>query len=273
MATSPLYRPPPKPPGIYRAARWLRRISVIVLVVIILFVAFVAYSAVQVAQSHPKVGPTSSGLEANDTVGILASLTISDPSDFPIQNFELQVHIRNGTGLPLVDTTVGPTTISAGSTENVPLALYIPITAEGESLLVDNQNLAWSVWGNASYGYLFSISLGVQTNKSWGAPFEGLSVSVGAPVMMGGGVTVPVTLSFNDDASFADTGTVNFQILSASGATCGSGTFDLDVPAGSPYMDTQSVGVTSGCNPAGGEVTSQFVGDGIDVSLPPEPIP
>ncbi|HTW39314.1 MAG TPA: hypothetical protein VMF04_00395 [Thermoplasmata archaeon] len=273
MATSPLYRSPPKPPGIYRTARWLRRISVIVLVVIIVFVAFVVYSAVQITKSHPSVGSSTSQLEANDTVGITSSLTLTNPTYFAIQQFEIQVHILNGSGLSLVDTTVGPTTISAGGSATLPLALYIPITAEGQSLLVQNQNLEWYVWGNASYGYLFSISLGVETNKSWGAPFEGLTLTVGTPTMMGGAYSVPVTLSFNDDASFADSGTLSFQILPASGPSCGSGSFTLDVPPGSPYQQTQSIGVAAGCDPSGGKVTSEFVGDGIDVVLPPESIP
>jgi hypothetical protein len=273
VATSPLYRPPRKPPGLYRTARWLRRISVLVLVVLIVFVAFVVYSAVQVAKSHPTVGNSTSQLEANNTVGITSSLTISNPTYFAIQQFEIQVHILNGSGLLLVDTTAGPTTISAGSSATVPLDLFIPITAEGESLLVQNQNLEWFVWGNASYGYLFSVSLGIEENKTWGAPFEGLTVTVGTPTMMGGSSTVPVTVSFTDDASFADTGTLSFQVLPSSGPSCGSGTFTLDVPAGSPYMQTQSIGLTAGCNPSGGQVTSQFVGDGIDVTLPPEAIP
>jgi hypothetical protein len=246
---------------------------VIVLVVIIVFVAFVAYSAVQVAKTHPTVGSSTSQLESNDTVGLMTSLTISNPSAFAIQNFEIQVRILNGTGLPLVDTTAGPTSVSSGSSVDLPLALYVPITAEGESLLVENQQLDWNVWGNASYGYLFSISLGVQTNKSWGAPFDNLSVSVGTPTMSGGSYSVPVTLSFVDDASFSDVGTLSFEILPPSGASCGSGSFALNVPAGSPYSQTQSVGVASGCDPAGGHVDSQFVGDGIDVALPPEPMP
>jgi hypothetical protein len=273
VATSPLYRPPPKPPGLYRTSRALRRASVIVLVVIIVFVAFVVYSAVQVAKSRPQVGNSTSQLESNNTVGITASLSISDPSYLPIQNFEIQVEIRNGSGLSLVDTTIGPTTIAAGGTANVPLDLYIPITAEGESLLTQNQNLAWNIWGNASYGYLFSISLGAETNRSWGAPFADLHVTVGTPSGSGGTYSVPITLSFTDDASFADTGTLSFQVVPASGPSCGSGAFSLDVPANSPYNSTQSVGLTSGCDPAGGEVTSQFVGDGIDVTLPPEAIP
>jgi hypothetical protein len=273
VSVSPLYRPPPTPPGIYRAARWLRRLSVIVLVVVLVFVAFVVYSAVQVAQSHPKVGNSTSQLEENDTVGLMSSLTINDPTYFPIQDFQLQVRILNGTGLPLVNSTIGPTTIPSGASVNIPLALYIPITEQGESLLVENQNLEWNVWGNASYGYLFAVSLGLEMNKSWGAPFDDLSVSLGTPSTMGGTTTVPVTLSFTDDASFADTGTVNFAIVPASGPSCGSGSFVFNVPAGSPYSNTQPITLASGCNPSGGDITAQFVGDGIDVALPPEPIP
>jgi hypothetical protein len=270
---SPLYHPPPKPPGIYRAARALRRVSLVILVVLILFVAFVAYSAVEVARTGPRVGSATDTLEANDTIELATSLSLSNPSLLPIQNFGLEFRILNASGGPIVDSTVGPASVPGGGSTTLPVDLFIPITAQGESLLTENQYLQWNVWGNASYGYLFSISLGVQTQKAWGAPFDNLTITVGAPFMQGGTTVVPVTLSFTDNANFADDGTLSFEIVPPSGPDCGSGAFALDVPPGTPYSNTQNVGVTAGCNPSGGTVDSQFVGSGIDVTLPPEAIP
>jgi len=273
LAASPLYRPPARPPGLYRAARAFRRASAIALVLIIVFVAFVAYSAYQVAQSRPHVGTATTTLEPNDTVGLQTTLSLSDPSYLPIQQFSLSFRISNVSGGLLVASSVGPATVAAGTSTVLPVDIYFPVSAQQDSLLIHNQYLDWDVWGNATYGYLFSLSLGVQTQKTWGAPFNNLSITVGTPAMVGGVWTVPVTLSFTDSASFADIGSVNFQVLPPSGPSCASGSFTFNVPSGQPYDDTQNVGITAGCNPAGGTVDSQYIGSGIDVALPPESIP
>jgi hypothetical protein len=270
---NPLYHPPPKPPGIYRAARALRRVSVILLVVLVLYVAFVAYSATQVARDRPSVGPATTTLEANNTVGLTTSFTLNNPTMLPIQSFGLAFRVLNASGFALVDSSVGPATISPGATDTFPVAIYVPVAGGGASLLTQNQYLQWNVWGNATYGYLFSVSLAVQTEKSWGAPFDNLSISVGAPKMVNGSTSVPVSISFTDSASFSDDGTINYQVVPTSGPDCGSGAFAISVPPGGSYSQTQNVAVASGCNPAGGTVTSQYVGSGVDVSLPTEPIP
>ena len=268
-----LYRPPPRPPGIYRAARALRRASTLALVLIIVFVGVVAYSAVQVAKTQPRVGASTVGFESNDTVGISTSLSLSNPTFFTIQQMGLQFRILNGTGLLLVASTAGPVNIAAGANETLPVALYVPITAAGASLLTQNQYLQWYVWGNASYAYLFSVSVGIATQRSWGAPFANLRVIIGTPSMVNGSFAVPVTLTFTNDASFTDAGALDFQVVPTSGPNCAQGAFVLNVPSDTPYSDTQNIALASGCNPAGGHVAAQFVGSGFSLSLPPEPIP
>jgi hypothetical protein len=275
---SPIYHQPPAPPGIYRAARALRRLSTIVLVLIIVFVAVVAYSALQVVKTHPRVGTSTEGYEPNDTVGISTSLTLSNPTYFAIQQFALEFRIVNDSGVTLVDSTTGAATIAAGASETIPINLYVPITASDASLLTENQYLQWDVWGNASYAYLFAVSIGVETNRSWGAPFDDLAVTVGTPMMTGGTVEVPVTLSFANDATFADTGDLNFQLVPTAGPDCAQGSFALNVPAqgngnDNNYDQTQNVALATGCNPAGGYVSAEFVGDGFVVPFTPEPIP
>ncbi|MGI0130854.1 MAG: hypothetical protein ACREEC_12025 [Thermoplasmata archaeon] len=270
---SPLYPPRPRPPRIYRAARALRRTSLLVLVAVILYVGFVAFSAVQVAKTAPRVGASSVALEENDTVGIATSFTLSNPSLLPIQQFGLEFRVLNGTGFPLVASSIATTTIPGGASVVLPVALFIPVSTGGASLLTENQYLDWNVWGNASYGYLFSVSIGVQTQKAWGAPFDNVSVVIGAPGHGNGSASIPVTLAFANDASFADAGDLNFQVVPASGPVCADGSFLLNVPAGSPYSQTEAVPLASGCNPAGGHVDAEFVGNGFSISMPPEPIP
>lgn len=269
---SPFYRTPPTPPGIYRAARALRRLSTLALVLIIVFVAVVAYSAVQVVKTRPHLGSSAVALEANDTVGVSSSFSLTNPTYFSIEQFALHFLILNASGVQLLDTTTPPSTIAAGAATTVPIDLFLPLTAAGESLLTEDQYLDWNVWGNASYAYLFTVSILVQTERSWGAPFDNLTVVVGPPEMVGGMEEVPVTLSFADDASFADVGNLDYQVVSPGGAVCSSGAFALDVDSNTAYDETQEAVLTSGCNPVGGHVSGEFVGDGVTVPFPSEPI-
>lgn len=271
--SSPLPRPRTRPPGIYRAARALRRAAVIVLVLTIVFVAFVAYSAVQIVHSRPQVGNSSSALEPNGSVGYSTSFTLNNPTYFAIQSFQLEVRIANASGDLLVDDATPTTTIPAGGVSDVPFTFFLPLSSGASSLLTVDQSLHWDVWGNATYGYLFPVSIGVATNRSWGAPFANLSVSVGTPFMMGGTLEVPVQLSFSDDANFADDGTVSFEVVASDGTTCSTGQFAIDVPGGQSYSMTQDVPIAAGCNPSGGHIDSQYLEGGTSIPLPPESIP
>ncbi|MCI4339113.1 MAG: hypothetical protein L3J68_02110 [Thermoplasmata archaeon] len=270
---SPLYPKRPSPPGIYRFARALRRLSTIVLVLIIVFVAVVAYSAIQVVKSQPRVGNSSYTFEPNETVGVFTSFSLSNPTYFAIQQFALQFRISNGTDVLLVDSSVGPINLPAGASQTIPIDLYVPLTAAGTSLLTENQYLQWDVWGNASYAYLFSVSIGVQTERSWGAPFNNLTVQVGTPALVNGTESIPVTLAFSNDANFADVGSLTYQVVPQSGPDCSQGAFALNVPSDTSYDETQNVVLASGCNPSGGHVDAEFVGSGFTVPLPPEAIP
>jgi hypothetical protein len=270
---SPIYRRPAPPPGVYRAARALRRAGVISLVLVIVFVAAVAYSAVQVVKTRPQVGQSAVAEEVNGTVGLTTSFTLANPGFFPIQGFGLAFRIANASGDLLVASVAGPVTIDAQTTEMLPIALYIPLTTSGTSLLTEDQSLRWDVWGNATYGYLFPLSVNVQTNRSWGAPFANLSVSVGAPEMQGGSEVVPITLTFSNDASFTDAGNLDFQVVPVSGPECAQGSFALDVPSHTPYSQTENVPFTTGCDPSGGHVGAQYVTPTYSVALPPEAIP
>jgi len=271
--SSPLARPRPRPPGIYRAARALRRAATIALVLTIVFVGLVAYSAVQIVHSRPQVGNSSSAFEPNGSLAYSTSFTLNNPTYFAIQSFQLEVRIANSSGDLLVDDATPASTVPAGGTSYVPFTFYLPLTAGTTSLLTVDQELRWDVWGNATYGYLFPVSIGVDSQRSWGAPFANLSVTVGTPFMMNGTLEVPVQLSFENNADFADDGTVNFQVVSSGGTTCSTGAFAIDVPSGQQYSMTQDVAVASGCDPSGGHVNSQYLENGASIPLPSEPIP
>ncbi|HLM91246.1 MAG TPA: hypothetical protein VK424_04240 [Thermoplasmata archaeon] len=264
-----------KPPPLYRLARAFRRLSLLVLVLLILFTASVAYSAVETARSSSQLSGVSAAFGSNGTIILSSTLHLNNYGFYPVEDLTLVVRVTNTTGVFLGAATIGPTTLPNQASSYYPLTLYVPISATGPgpSLLTQDQTLPVRVWGNATFGYLFPIALRFADNRSWGAPFANLQLSVGAPTLLGGTWSVPVTLSFADHAPLSDSGVLNFVVLSAGGTACGSGSFTMDVPPHTPYSQTTNVPLASGCSPAGGEVTSTFVTPGYTLVLPPEPIP
>ncbi|MGA8663681.1 MAG: hypothetical protein WB809_01225 [Thermoplasmata archaeon] len=264
-----------KPPPLYRLARALRRLSLLVLILLILFTASVAYSAVETARSSSQLSNVTAAFGANGTIILSSTLRLSNNGFYPVDDLTLVVRVTNTTGVFLGAASIGPTTLSSQGSTIYPLTLYVPIntTGPGPSLLTEDQTLPVRVWGNATFGYLFPIGLSFADNRAWGAPFANLEFAVGTPTLMGGTLSVPVTLSFANHAPISDSGMLDFAVRSAGGAECGSGSFTMNVPPQTPYSQTTDVALASGCSPAGGEVLSTFVTPSYTLVLPPEPIP
>lgn len=244
-------------------------------VLLLVYASTVAYSAVEVAQSSPQSHSLEPSFAANGTIEVTGSFSVSNPGLYPIQGFALSARVANETGALLGTTGVGPSNIAPSSTVEFPIALFVPVSAHGPaaSLLTKDQVLEVNAWGNATFAYLFPLSLSLSENRSWGAPFEGLVVGVGTPTVQGGTIVVPVTVQFSNHASSADNGTLRFLLESSHSVVCGTGAFDLDVLSGAPYEDTQNVAVSSGCSLAGGEVLSTYATASGSVPLPSEAIP
>ncbi len=269
----PRYR---TPPPLYRLARALRRISVLVLVIILVVMATEVYSAYSTAKSAPTGSNFTTAFAANDTLQVSGQFTFTDGGLYPVSGFTLHVVVRNGSGVLIGTSTAGPVTFQPTVTQVFPIDFYLPIHSAGPatSLLTEDQTLGVGIWANATFGYLFPLSVALNDTRQWGAPFAEFSVGVGAPTTTGGVVDVPVTVQFQNHASFADDGTLDFAVVSSGGATCATGSFVLNVAPGQPYSQTDSVPLASGCSPAGGTVTSTYVtSDGIPISLPSESIP
>ena len=264
-----------RPPGLYRLARGFRRASLIAFILILLFVATAAYSAVEVVRSSPSAGNFVAALAPNDTVVLTGHLNFSNPGLYPISAFTVHVRVLNASGLYLGEGTVGPVTLPSGSDQGVAIQFDLPVsnTGPGASLLTTDQYLNVSVWGNATYAYLFPISIAVETNKSWGAPFANLAVSVGAPSVGNGSATVPVTVQFQNHAKFIEDGTLEFSVISPNSQICGTGSYEVSVFPGGQFDETTDIGLSGGCSPAGGHLVSEYVGNGATIPLPEEPIP
>jgi len=264
-----------QPPAIYRLARALRWASTVVLVVLLIFAGTVAYSAVEVARSSAQARSLSASFAPNGTVEITGSFTLSNPGLYPIQGLSLTARVANGAGVLLGTLGVGPAEVAPSTTGVFPIALYLPASTSSpaESLLTEDQYLGVNAWGNATYAYLFPLSVSLSETRFWGAPFEGLQVSVGTPSSTGGTITVPVTLTFANHAASADSGTITFELESSSFVTCGGGSFSLAVPPGGFYEETQNAVLSPGCPLAGGTLLTTYSNGGGTIPFPPKALP
>jgi len=264
------------PPPMYRLARAFRRIGTLVLVLVVLFVATAAYSAYEVARTGPSASSFTTQFAPNNTLEVEGQFNFSNGGFYPIADLSLHLLVRNGTGVYLGESAAGPKSFAAGASQVFPIDFFLPIVATGaaESLLTEDQTLQVGAWANLTYAYLFPISVSFDSNRSWGAPFANFAAAPGTPYTAGGTVEIPVTVTFDNHASFADDGTLALTIESSAHVACGAGSFALDVPPGGPYDQTTDIGLAAGCSPAGGSVVSTYtVQGGAPISLPPEPIP
>ncbi len=249
--------------------------SVAVLLVLILFVGSAAYSAVETARSGSTVGAFAASFQPNGTIQLTGTLTLGNQGFYPVRDLTLSLRVANGSGALVGSIQFGPEDLAGGSGGSFPILFYLPVSASGPgpSLLTRDQSLPVVVWANATVGYLFPISLLAQSNRSWGAPFADLAWQVGTPRATGGTVSVPVTVSFQNHADFAEVGTIDVTVRSSGGAACGSGGFVLNDPPGAPYTNTTSIDLAAGCSPAGGSISAAYVTPSYTIPLPPEAIP
>ena len=263
------------PPGIYRAARALRWVAVILLVLALIFVATVAYSAYETAHATVESRSLSGVSVANGEIDISGSFSLTNPGIYPIQSLTFTAHVANDSGVPLTSAAVGPQTINAGSTGQFPITLLVPVNESGaaQSLLFKDQYLEIAAWANVTYAYFFPLAVTLTESRSWGAPFEGFTASAGTPTFSDGVVSAPVTIDWANHASFTEQGALTYTVDSASRVVCGSGSFPVNVPAGQPFNETEPVALSASCSPIGGEVLVGYTFDGSTTQFPPEPIP
>jgi hypothetical protein len=253
-------------------ARALRRASILVLVLLILFTATVAYSTSEIAQSPPQVSAFSVGFDPNGTVDLATGLTLNNPGFFPIDAFTLDARVVMVTGTFLGAFRLGPTSLAGGATDVYPIALYLPVSASspGASLLVQSQYLSLNVWGNATFGLLFPAGISIEQSRFWGAPFSDLNYTIGNLTMNG---SLPVTITFQNEAPLTEAGTLRLAVVSATGTTCGSATWTLLVSQGQDFDETQPMALSPGCSPADGTIRGAYVTPEYTVVLPSEAIP
>jgi len=264
-----------RPPGAYRLARALRRAATVAIVLIVVLVATEAYSAVRLASSSPHSGNLVASFGPNDTMLLTGSFYLTNSGLYPLSGLTIAFQVRNATGTLIATGTAGPASAAPGQNASIAAVLRLPVdpNGPGASLLTVDQTLVVDVAGNVTVGYLFPVGVAADMNQSWGAPFANLTATPGTPVPAGADVDVPVTVTFSDDASFADVGTLAYAVVPPSGTPCTNGSWAIDVPAGSPYDQTQTVAVPTSCPTTGTVLTLAYTTDGVTMALPPEAFP
>ncbi len=264
-----------RPPRLYRTARGLRWASLAVLIVLIVFLGTAIYSTVRLVQSIPQPGPLSYEFGENGSIELNGTIRVGNPGLYPIDDFQVTLRVLNSTGELLGQSDELARTLPAGSSSNYSVGVEIPVgpSGAGGSLLVADQYLVVDTWGNATFAYLFPVSIHLAQNVSWGAPFAGYRVTIGVAPPPTGPATVPVTVSFADNAQLPEAGELEVTLESARGVSCGASDYPVDVTSGGAYSVTQDVAVASGCSLAGGSAVSTFVTQGLTISLPPEAFP
>jgi hypothetical protein len=268
---------PPRP-ALYRASRYVSLAATLVALLLVLYVGLVIYSASQI---KPGSGG-GTGIEQNVTSAgfeLTAVVNFSNPGFLPITKVHLSsvVELPNGGGI-LARGTSPNISIAPGSVGRVPLTMVVPFASDPSAsmLLTQDAQLPSAVFANVSLSGLFSIRVEIPTNISWGAPFANLTLTPGAPTNVNGSVVVPLSLSFNDHASFPVGGVLSLTLEGTGGSNCDVAATPFTISASSHGSDSSSSQVTApaGCSfPKGTPVSGTFSSSSWSANLPPETLP
>jgi hypothetical protein len=275
---------------LYRASRYLSIAATVVMLVIILYVAATVYSATKIqpgtnggnANNNGNNSGNSGGTQFTETLTsagleITLQLNFSNPGFLPIAGVHLAAVIYGpGNGSLLAVGGSPDVEIPAASTGVIPMTITIPLGGSSPilPLLTKNAQLLTEVFANITLSSLFGVDVTVPTNVSWGAPFGGLDLVPGTPVVANSSATVPFTLSFSDNASFADDGEIALVAQASNGCTLTLPTFTLNVAAHTNYQSTQDVTVPTSCASADWTtITGTYSSSTWSSPLPEENIP
>lgn len=262
-------------PPLYRLARYLRWTAVLAVILVILFLISTIYSAVEfgthLKATTPAGGPIS--YSASPSGGFVASFEVNLTNEgyYPLV-LDLSTVAYTPQGPLIPHTSTGAVTIAPGNkTTTFGLTLRVPeatLASNGAHLLLYNTPVNGSVWFNGSYAWIYQFGFSLVFNGTWGAPFENLTVLPGTPTSAGGQTTVPVTITFTDNAPFNDVGNLTFQVVD-DGTNCGAPT-QLPLDATPHQNVSREVNLTgpSSCMVPGATVEVTYSFGPLSFSLP-----
>lgn len=269
------------PSGLYRLGQVLRVLAILALIFLVLFLVTVAASAALLGEG---VARQANALDHSDTASI-AGMNVRVNVSFPLSNLgyynvgglTLVAVFTNQTIQPglLARATGGPINIPGHGAANVTLPTTFNMDSPaGPFLLQHDADLPGTLWLNASYAAIIPVRLALGFTYHWGAPFEHLNYSIGAPAPQSNGtVAIPLAIHFDDHTTgLTLAGDLTVTVNAPGGTVCTSQTLPVDTSGGPVALKTTFYAPES-CPTSGGTITSVFTAPGIDLPLPTQAIP
>jgi hypothetical protein len=255
--------------------RLLRVAGWVVLIVLASYLALAGYSAVTLTPNGN--GSAQYSLLPDGAITIVTTINLSNPGYFAFTGLSIAsaITLPNGTA-PWLESSSPSVTLPAHGLVQVPLRFDLSLTSLGSAraLLTQDEILNESDYVNGTYATFVGFALHAGERLNWGAPFHAFRASVGTPVMEANGTLgVPVTLSFDNDASFSIPGVLLASLSSANGTACAHETMPIQDAPHSSTSSATTFYLPSDCSLAGGSLATTFVAPGFDVALPSEAIP
>ncbi len=264
----------PRPPALYRIARLLGRLGVVALVLLLGYVALTVYSASQLS-IESGAGGSNASLAAN-VLTVSSGITLANHGILPVTSISLSSIVRYPDGTLLAVAHSPLRSIPPSTNATIPLTVAIPLTASSEALALLTHSVALpaNISANVTFGGILDLRIQDTTSLDWGAPFDSLTATAGTPVLRPNGtIAVPFSVSYTNRAAIDEVGALAYTIKNATGATCTSGAFPVNVPQGTPFNVSVTLYLPRSCDPSGGTADLSFSGGGFNLAFPPEPLP
>ena len=236
----------PRPPRLVRVTTILKRASMVVFILFVLYMATVAYSFGSSAFGiHGNGGSHNgnTGFNGTSTITTWQQLNVTNSGLYPA-TFGTGLVVYNASGVVFGSGSTPATTISRGDSAELIFGASLSVASgsPGQVLLTQSQTLQFGIWVNVTTGLylLVPFMIHITQNQSWGAPFTDATATAGVV-----GSQTSVTFAFDNNASFSLGGTMAYQVRTPGGASCGSGSFDVNTPEGQSFTYTVPTSCTS----------------------------
>ncbi len=245
-------------------------LGTLVLVGVISYAGVAAYYATRITPvGH---APTAAAIGPGNVLELTGGVNLSNPGPFEITSLDVHAPLGGPGGTPWLAGTTTEVVIPPYSVRTVDLTFSEPLGLLGSaapSLLTRDQQLPMDLWANASYAEFATMALYDNSSYAWGAPFEGLAVTSGAPQAgANGSVGIPLDVRFADHATFGLAGRFTLTLLTNSGAACGGGQLPVNVPSGAAFQGSTVVVLPAACAGSVDHYAIAWAGSGFAMGLP-----
>jgi hypothetical protein len=244
------------------------------IVALLLIVAYIGAAVGYATELHQSgVEGTSAVFGPDDRLLVTVQVNLTNPGPFAIDDLSVVVHVDHPNGSAWVNGGSSRQTVAGYSTAPIAIGFAVPLNDLPAQLLVQDATLPEQTWVNATYASLILVAVSNTSNYQWGAPFEGLNLTVGSPtVEPNGSVSAPVTLSFTDDAPTGFAGTLSAALRSSDGSPCTGLSFPVSVTSHGHVEEAETGIFPSDCRLSGGSYSGSWSSPSFNVPLPGGPL-